>query len=145
MHDLDKFQLETILGALADKVENLNDRLVLQKAAVDNAHKQMADLEDKAREQEETIENLTAALERAEKLPPIQQGSTVIDTAHVMWTNGQQSQLVQCIRELLRCFSNDHRAQTQRIAMIKQVRLITGLGLKEAKEVVDEVFPYRPV
>jgi type IV secretory pathway ATPase VirB11/archaellum biosynthesis ATPase len=50
---------------------------------------------------------------------------------------------VETVKELLRCFSNDNTAQSHRINMIKQVRLITGLGLKDAKDVVDEVVPYR--
>lgn len=144
MHDLDKFQLETILGAMADKVENLNDRLTIQNQALDRERELYSDLEDKVRCSMFSSCCLTAALDRANKLPPIQQGATTIDTAHVLWTRGQSYKLEQAVRDLLVCFSNDRKAQTQRIAMIKQVRIITGLGLKEAKDVVDSVVPYNP-
>lgn len=140
---MDKFQFDTVLCAMADKVENLQDKIVFQQSALDRAHEQMADLEDKVRDQEEAIDGL-------QRLPPIehlhqpQTGATMIDTAHVLWTMGQRDKLVENIRELLSCFSNDSKAQSQRIKMIKHVRLMTGLGLKEAKELVDEIIPYKP-
>lgn len=46
------------------------------------------------------------------------------------------------VKELLGCFSNDNFAQTNRIMMIKCVRIICGLGLKDAKDLVDAVVPY---
>ena len=140
--NMDKFQFDTVLCAMADKVENLQDKIVFQQSALDRAHEQMADLEDKVRDQEEAIDGL-------QRLPPIQAvqpqtGATMIDTAHVLWTMGQRDQLIENIRELLSCFSNDFKAQSERIKMIKHVRLMTGLGLKEAKELVDKVVPYKP-
>jgi hypothetical protein len=49
---------------------------------------------------------------------------------------------LETVRELLSCFSNDNKAQQNKIRTIKAVRIITGLGLKDAKDLCDQHHPY---
>jgi ribosomal protein L7/L12 len=48
---------------------------------------------------------------------------------------------VETVHELLSCFSRDTKALTNKIKMVKAVRLITGLGLKDAKDLCDQHYP----
>ena len=49
---------------------------------------------------------------------------------------------VETVRELLSCFTNDSHSQANKIRMIKALRIITGMGLKDAKDLSDERFPF---
>ena len=136
---MDKFQFDLVLSAMADKVFDLTDRVRLQGADLNRLNEENADLHDKVRDLEEQVCGHQRTIKDLESAPirvtPVQEGATMIDTAHVLWTTGQTFQLQGHITGLISAVRSN-----QKIAAIKQARAMTGLGLKDAKDLVDSAW-----